>query len=99
MTTGAPNTAVTVLMLNSTGENKVLAIRSQKLQNTAPPKKQAGIIITGFVVLNRLFTNWGTAIPTKDTGPAKAVTQAERILETRIRARRNAFMFTPMLAA
>ena len=30
---------------------------------------------------------------------AKAVTQAERILDTRISARRNAFMFTPILAA
>ena len=30
---------------------------------------------------------------------SKAVTQAERILDTRISARRNAFMFTPILAA
>ena len=43
MTMGAPNTAVTVLILNSVGEKTVLAIQSQSRQNAPPPKKQAGI--------------------------------------------------------
>ena len=53
----------------------------------------------GFAVLNRLFTRCGTAIPTKDIGPANAVTQAERILDRRIRATLNRSMFTPMFWA
>ena len=40
-----------------------------------------------------------TAMPTKDTGPAKAVTQADRMPESRIRAARKRRMFTPMLCA
>ena len=96
MTTGAPNTAVTELMLSSVGANAVLAIRSQKRQNTAPPKKHAGITRRGLAVFKRLFTRWGTAIPTKEIGPAKAVTQADRILDNRIRATRNTLIFTPI---
>jgi hypothetical protein len=55
-TTGAPNTAVTVLILSSVGANMVLANKSQNRQNTLPPRKQAGIIRIGFVLPNRLFT-------------------------------------------
>ena len=44
------------LMLSSVGANTVLAIRSQKRQNTAPPKKHAGITRSGLAVLSRLFT-------------------------------------------
>lgn len=58
-------------MDNSVGANKVLASRSQNRQKDAPPRKQAGIIRIGFAVWNRLFTRCGTAIPTKETGPAK----------------------------
>ena len=99
MTTGAPNTAVTELMLSSVGAKTVLAAKSQNRQNTAPPRKQPGIMSMGFAVLNRLFTRCGTAIPTKDMGPANAVTQAERILDRRIRATLNRSMFTPMFWA
>ena len=61
--------------------------------------KQAGMIKIGFAVFIRLFTRWGTAIPTKDTGPAKAVTQEERMLESSIRAMRNLRMLTPIFWA
>ena len=46
MTTGAPKTDVTVLILSSAGANKVLVMRSQNRQKTAPPRKLAGIIKT-----------------------------------------------------
>ena len=52
MTTGAPKMAVTVLMLSSVGENTVRASKSQTWQNTAPPKKQAGIMTRGLVALH-----------------------------------------------
>ena len=74
-------------------------MRSQKRQNTAPPKKHAGIITIGFAVLNSLRIRCGTATPTKLIGPANAVTQAERTPESRISAIRNARMFTPMFCA
>ena len=38
-------------------------------------------------------------MPTKEMGPAKAVTQAERTLESRISSTRNRRMFTPMFWA
>ena len=69
-TTGAPKTAVTVLILSSVGANTVLAIRSHSRQNTLPPRKQAGIIRIGLFVPKILFVNCGTAIPTKEIGPA-----------------------------
>ena len=47
MTTGAPNTAVIVLMLISVGANRFLASRSQNRQNTAPPRKHCGTITIG----------------------------------------------------
>ena len=89
MTTGAPNTAVTELMLSSVGANAVLAIRSQNRQNTAPPRKHPGMINNGLDVFIRLFTRCGTAIPTKEIGPAKAVTQADRTLDNKISATRK----------
>ena len=76
-TTGAPNTAVTVLILSSVGANIILASKSQNRQNTAPPKKQAGIIYIGFVLFSMLFTMCGTAIPTNDIGPANATIHEE----------------------
>ena len=99
MTTGAPKTAVTVLMLSSVGEKTVLAMPSQNRQNTPPPRKQAGRIHSGFAVRNRLYIRWGTAIPTKEMGPAKAVTQADSTLDRRIRAMRNSRMLTPRFCA
>ena len=96
---GAPNTAVTELILSSVGANTVLATRSQNRQKTAPPKKHPGITMIGLAVLNRLFTRWGTAIPTKEIGPANAVTQAERMLDIRINATLNLRILTPMFCA
>ena len=74
-------------------------MRSQKRQNTAPPRKQAGITRIGFAVFRRLFISCGTAIPTKEIGPAKAVTQAESTLESRISSTRNRLIFTPIFLA
>lgn len=48
--TGAPKIAVTVLILISVGANTIRARRSQNMQNTAPPKKHAGIMMIGFAV-------------------------------------------------
>lgn len=90
MTTGAPKTEVTVLILSSVGAKTVRVIRSQIRQKTAPPRKQAGSIRIGFAVLKTLFMICGTATPTKETGPAKAVTQAESTLDSKISAARNA---------
>lgn len=99
ITTGAPNTAVTELMESSVGANIVRAIRSLNRQNTAPPRKLPGIMTMGFAVPNIRFTSCGTAMPTKDTGPAKAVTQADKMLESRISSARNRFTLTPRLLA
>ena len=99
MTTGAPNTAVTVLMDNSVGENMVLASRSQNRQNTEPPKKQAGISRIGRAVPSSHFTRCGTAIPTKDTGPANAVTQADNTLDNSTRRIRNICTLRPIFLA
>ena len=82
ITTGAPNTAVTVPIASSDGENIVLAIRSQNIQKTEPHRKIAGIVTSGFVVLSDNLVICGTAIPTNDIGPASAVTQAESILDS-----------------
>ena len=78
--TGAPKIAVTVLILISVGANTIRARRSQNMQNTSPPKKHAGIMMIGFAVRNNRFTICGTAIPTNDTGPANAVTTADKML-------------------
>ena len=98
-TTGAPNTAVTVLILSSVGANIILASKSQNRQNTAPPRKQAGIIYMGFVLFSMLFTMCGTAIPTNDIGHANATIHAESRLESNTRSTRMRFMFTPRFTA
>ena len=99
ITTGAPNMEVTVLIFNSRGANAILAIKSHIIQKTAPPKKVPGMIIRGLEVLKLLFIRNGTAIPTKEIGPAKAVTVADKTLESRIRATLKKRIFTPMLCA
>ena len=53
----------------------------------------------GRAVPNSPFARWGTAMPTKEMGPAKAVTLADSTLDSRISAVRKARMFTPMLRA
>ena len=75
------------------------AMRSQKRQKAAPPRKQAGMMTMGLAVRKRALMRWGAAMPTKEIGPAKAVTQAERTLESRISSTRNRLMFTPILRA
>ena len=99
ITTGAPNTAVTVLMLSSVGAKSILASKSQNRQNTLPPKKQVGIIRIGFVVRGRLFTRCGTATPTKEMGPANATIHADRMLDKITSKTRNAGILTPMFCA
>ena len=99
MTTGAPNTEVTVLMVSSVGANAVRAMRSQARQNTLPVRKVAGMSTMGRDVRKSMRVIWGTAMPTKEMGPAKAVTQADRMLDRRISATRNPLMLTPMLLA
>lgn len=94
-----PKTAVTVLMLSSVGANSVLAIKSQNRQKTPPPRKHPGIIRIGFDVRKRFFTKWGAAIPTKDTGPAKAVMQADKMLDKTTKATRNRRMLIPIFCA
>ena len=86
-------------MLISVGANTILANRSQNMQKTAPPKKQAGIMTIGFAVRNSSLTICGTAIPTKDTGPANAVTTADKMLDSTTRSARNSLIFTPIFFA
>ena len=73
---------VTVLIFNSTGASAILAIRSQIIQKTAPAKNVPGIITIGFDVPNAFLVRNGTAIPTKEIGPANAVTLADSTLES-----------------
>ena len=72
---------VTVLIFSSVGASAILAMRSQIIQKTEPARKDAGITTRGLVVPRALRVKKGTAMPTKDIGPAKAVTVAERMLE------------------
>ena len=50
ITIGAPKNEVTVLTLNSSGEKRLRAIKSQTIQKIAPDKNDAGITISGFEV-------------------------------------------------
>lgn len=99
MTIGAPNIDVTVLIFSSIGAKAILAIRSQIIQNTAPPINVPGITTNGFDVCSACFIRYGTAIPTNEIGPAKAVTLAESTLDKRISATLKNLIFTPMLCA
>ena len=96
---GAPNTDVTVLIASSTGEKSVRAKRSQNIQNTAPHRNVVGITTIGLAVFKSILVICGTAMPTNDIGPAKAVTHAERRLEHKMRTIRKARMLTPMFCA
>lgn len=58
-------------MESSVGANTVLAKPSQNSVIIAPPRKQPGISKSGFAVFIAVFTRCGTAIPTKEIGPAK----------------------------
>ena len=61
------------------------AIPSQIKVMIEPPKKQAGIITIGFAVFITPRMICGTAIPTKEIGPANAVTVADKMLDKRIK--------------
>ena len=96
ITTGAPNTAVTVLILSSVGDKIFLANKSQNRQNTLPPKKLAGIIMIGLLVLKSFLIRCGTAMPTKDIGPANATIHADRMLDNITMPTRKALVLTPI---
>ena len=66
ITTGAPNTAVTVLILSSVGAKRFRARRSQNRQKRLPPKKLAGIKRIGLPVLKSFLIKCGAAIPTNE---------------------------------
>ena len=55
----------------------------------APAKNVPGIITIGFDVPNAFLVRNGTAIPTKEIGPANAVTLADSTLESRISTTRK----------
>ena len=86
-------------MFSSKGAKASLAMRSQNIQNAAPPKKVAGITMSGLDVFKAPLTRKGTAIPTKEMGPAKAVTVAEKMLEITINAILKILILTPMVWA
>ena len=58
-------------------------------RNTAPQRKAAGITKAGFDDFNSVRVIWGTAMPTKEIGPARAVTHADSKLESSISKMRN----------
>lgn len=99
ITMGAPNNDVTADILSSVGANILLAKRSLTRQKMAPEKKDAGIRIMGLEDLSVSLIKKGTAIPMKDTGPAKAVTQEDKILESTIIKILQTLTFTPTLFA
>lgn len=86
-------------MLSSRGEKIVLASKSHKIQKIEPSIKEAGIITIGLEVKKNLFAKNGTAMPTKEIGPANAVTVAESRLESRIRIGRKILVLTPIVLA
>ena len=91
--------AVTVLILSSVGENMLLAIKSLKRENMTPKRHAAGMMILGFSDLKIILAICGMAIPTKEMGPAKAVTVAERMLDTTIRVNLKRFISMPRVPA
>ena len=84
---------------SSVGAKIILLSKSQNRQKIPPPREHAGIIIIGFVLLKSLFTRCGTAIPTKEIGPANAVTHADNIPDNTTRYILNLRIFTPILLA
>ena len=99
MTTGAPNTAVTALIESSVGANMLRAMRSHSRQKAAPPRQHPGSTTSGLALPNSCLTRWGTAMPTKEMGPAKAVTQAASRLESSTSSREKALTLMPTLRA
>ena len=86
-------------MDSSVGANRLRAMRSQSRQNAAPPSAQPGRTCKGLALPSAPLTRWGTAMPTKEIGPAKAVTQAASRLERSTSAMLNGRTATPTLLA
>lgn len=99
ITTGTRSTAVTELILTSVGAKIFLARQSHKSVITLPPIKDAGTSTLGSEVLKESLIRCGTAIPTKETGPAKATTQAASMLAVNMSITLSRVIFTPILAA
>jgi hypothetical protein len=99
ITIGAPNSDVTAEILSSMGANITLAKRSLNIQNIAPARNAAGIRIIGFEDLSDCLIKNGTAIPIKETGPAKAVTHAAKRLDNIMINILHALTLTPTLFA
>ena len=95
ITTGAPKIAVTELTESSVGANILRAMRSHKRQNAAPPKTHPGSTCKGFALRSVRFTRCGTAMPTKEIGPANAVTHAASRLDNNTSATENGRTETP----
>ncbi len=95
MTTGMPISAVMLLM----GRASVLASKSQPSSNDAPASIEAGISVRWSARRNSMRAMWGTASPTKPTGPQNAVTvPASRMVERKIKARARG-IWSPMVRA
>ena len=86
-------------MFSSVGAKRLLARRSLNIQNTAPDINAAGNRTIGFEDFNSSLIRNGTAIPINETGPTKAVTQAERILDSSMTSLLVTLTFTPTLLA
>ena len=99
ITIGAPKSDVTAEIFSSVGAKRLLAKRSLNMQNTEPAMNVAGKRTIGLEVFNISLIKKGTAIPINDTGPTKAVTHAERILERRMTSLLVTLIFTPTLLA
>ena len=99
ITIGAPKRDVTAEMLISAGAKSCLAIISDNMQNTDPAINDAGISTIGFDVFKDSLIRKGTAMPIKDTGPAKAVTQAASKLDKSMMSTLTTLTFTPTLLA
>ena len=99
ITIGAPNKEVTAEIFSSVGAKILLAIRSLKRQNTDPERKDAGISTIGFDDLSDSLIKNGTAIPINETGPANAVTQADKMLDNSMMTTLQTLMLTPTLFA
>ena len=96
ITTGAPKRDVTAEIDSSRGEKTERAMKSQRRQKKPPPKKTAGIKKSAFDVFEIRLIKKGTAIPTNETEPAKAATEADKSDESKIKSGRMSEILTPI---
>jgi len=99
ITIGTPKNDVTLLTVSSAGASSVLAPRSHKAVIIPPSKMVAGTRILLSEVRRESLAMCGTDIPTKATGPAKAVTTAVNMLDTKMMHILKNLIWTPMLLA